>query len=192
MQMRSVRSKIGLGIAAGAVVFGALGSDPSIRPARAQPGVPAPDSRKEEVPKAKDSRSSFVNMQQYCSNIVAAAAAAQNARQEKRLVELEQEIGRRLEELESKRAELQELLDRQDAFSRKANDALVAIYGRMRADAAAAQLANMDEELAAAVLLRLKPKIASRILNEFEAPRAVALSRKISSISTSTHSGKKP
>jgi flagellar motility protein MotE (MotC chaperone) len=192
MQMRSVRSKIGWGIAAGAVVFGALGSGPSIRPARAQPGVPAPDSRKEEVPKAKGSRSSSVNMQQYCSNIVAAAATAQNARQEKRLVELEQEIGRRLEELESKRAELQELLDRQDAFSRKANDSLVAIYGRMRADAAAAQLANMDEELAAAVLLRLKPKIASRILNEFEAPRAVALSRKISSISTSTHSGKKP
>jgi flagellar motility protein MotE (MotC chaperone) len=151
------------------------------------------EAKKDEPPKNRDTRPApGPDTQQYCANIAAATGSARSALQEKRLVELEQQISRRLMELEAKRTELQELLNRQEAFARKADESLTAIYARMRPDAAAAQLGDMEEESAAALLLRLQPKYASAILNEIEPPRAAALMKKISSVSTSARVGKKP
>lgn len=150
------------------------------------------EPRKEETSKGKDSRAMSVSdARQYCANVAAAAGIARNARQENALVEIERQIDRRVSELEAKRVELQELLDRHDAFVRKADEHIVAIYARMRPEAAAAQLADMDEDQAAALLFRLQPKYSSAILNEMDASHAVVLTKKISGMSTLARAGKK-
>lgn len=182
--MRQIRRRSRAGLATG-LVLAMLAISPWARTALGEP-------RKEETPKSKDSRPTpLADAQQYCANIAAAAEIARNARQAKLLVEIEQQIEQRLSELEGKRAELQELLDRHDAFVRKADEHIVAIYARMRPEAAAAQLADMDEDAAAALLFRLQPKYSSAILNEMDASRAVVLTKKISGMSTLARAGKK-
>ena len=116
----------------------------------------------------------------YCTNIADAAADARLAWQKKTLLDLEQELAKRLGLLEEKTAELQKWLARRDEFSKKAQAAVVTIYGRMRPDAAAAQLVAMDEETAAAVLTKLDPRNASAILNEMDATQAARLTATIS------------
>ncbi|KAB2854969.1 MAG: hypothetical protein F9K41_10050 [Sphingopyxis terrae] len=149
--------------------------------------------KKDDAPRIREARPfSAPDAQQYCANIAATAGAARNARQEKQLLEIEQQIGRRLSELEAKRAELQELMDRYEALVKKVDDGLVAIYARMRSGSAAAQLANMEEDVAAALLMRLQPKQSSAILNDMEASRAVLLTKKIAGVSTLAQAGKKP
>jgi flagellar motility protein MotE (MotC chaperone) len=142
-----------------------------VREARAAP--PAPDAR------------------QYCADIAAAASAARNARQEKELLDVEQRIAKRTAELEAKRAELQDVLDRYDTLLKQTDERLVSIYGRMRPEAAAAQFANMEEDMAAAMLMRLQPKQSSAILNEMDASRAVMLTKKVAALSSLVGGGKK-
>jgi flagellar motility protein MotE (MotC chaperone) len=112
---------------------------------------------------------------QYCANIAAAAADARFAWQKQQLAEIEQQLSKRMALLEEKTAEYQRWLARRDEFSQKAQESLVRIYSRMRADAAALQFAAMEEETAAAVLTKLDPKNASAILNDMEASKAARL-----------------
>jgi flagellar motility protein MotE (MotC chaperone) len=130
-------------------------------------------------------------VRRYCAAIAATAGAARNARQEKTLHELEQKIAERLAELETKRVELQAMIDRHDALLKKVDDQLVTIYARMRPDVASAQLGSMEEEMAAALLMRLQPKQSSAILNEMEATRAVVLTKKFADLSTLVGGGKR-
>jgi flagellar motility protein MotE (MotC chaperone) len=118
-------------------------------------------------------RSNFVR--QFCVNVAEATADARYAWQKKTLVDLEQELDKRLARLEAKAAETRDWLTRRDEFSKKARDGLVLIYARMRPDAAAAQLSAMDEETAAAVLNRLDPRNASVIMSEMDPARAARL-----------------
>jgi flagellar motility protein MotE (MotC chaperone) len=115
----------------------------------------------------------------YCTNIADAATDARLAWQKKTLLDLEQEIAKRVALLETKTAELQRWVARRDEFSKKAREAVVTIYARMRPDAAAAQLVAMDEETAAAVLTKLDPRNASAILNEMDATQAARLTATI-------------
>ncbi len=117
---------------------------------------------------------------EYCLNIADAAADARLAWQKKVLADIEQEIAKRVEQLEAKTAEYQRWLARRDEFSKKAQASVVTIYARMRPDAAAAQLVAMDEETAAAVLVKLDPRNASAILNEMEATQAARLTATMS------------
>ena len=115
----------------------------------------------------------------YCLNVADAAADARLAWQKKTLADLEQEIAKRVALLEAKTAEYQKWLTRRDEFSKKAQETVVTIYSRMKAEAAAAQLAAMDEEVAAAVLTKLDPRMASAILSEMEATHAARLTATI-------------
>jgi flagellar motility protein MotE (MotC chaperone) len=113
--------------------------------------------------------------QQYCEAIVDQAADARFAWQKKLIADMERELEKRTALLEEKVAEYQKWVARRDQFVAKANDGLVRIYARMRAEAAAGQLAELDEETAAAVINKLDPKVASQILNEMEPARAARL-----------------
>jgi flagellar motility protein MotE (MotC chaperone) len=117
--------------------------------------------------------------QQYCLNIADAAADARFASQAKALKEMEQEIDKRIVRLEEKTAEYRKWLARRDEFSQKAQENLVGIFARMRADAAAAQFAAMDEETAAALLNKLDARISSGILAEMEPTQAARLAATI-------------
>jgi flagellar motility protein MotE (MotC chaperone) len=116
---------------------------------------------------------------QYCANIVDAAMDARMAWQKKAIAEAERELDKRIALLEEKTAEYQKWLARRDEFSKKAQDTLVRIFSRMKADAAAAQLVALDEETAAAVLVKLDPRNSSAILNEMGPAHAARLTATI-------------
>jgi flagellar motility protein MotE (MotC chaperone) len=113
----------------------------------------------------------------YCASIADAAADARFAWQKEQLATLEKQVEERIAALEAKRAEYETWLARRDAFLAKADEGVVAIYTKMRADAAALQLANMPDEGAAAILTKLNARTASGILSEMEAARAAQLAR---------------
>ncbi len=113
----------------------------------------------------------------YCASIADAAADARFAWQKEQLATLERQVEERIAALEAKRAEYETWLARRDAFLAKADEGVVAIYTKMRADAAALQLANMPDEGAAAILTKLNARTASAILSEMEAARAAQLAR---------------
>jgi len=112
---------------------------------------------------------------QYCTNIADAAIDARIAWQRQNLAEAEKQITARTEELEAKTAEFQRWLARRDAFSERAQKAVIDIYTKMKPDAAALQLQAMDEEMAAAVLVKLDARSASAVMNEMDAQKAARL-----------------
>jgi flagellar motility protein MotE (MotC chaperone) len=118
--------------------------------------------------------------EEYCTNIADAAADARFAWQKKVLTDIEQEIAKRIAQLEEKTAEYRKWLARRDEFSHKANETLLRIYTRMRPDAAAAQISELDEETAAALLTKFEGRTASLILNEMDVGKAARLSSIIS------------
>lgn len=144
-------------------------------PQPSAPATPPAGVRKPAEPRPENSKLA----EDYCANIVDAAADARFAWQKRTLSEMEKELERRIIILETRTAEYREWLARRDAFVKKAQETLVGIYARMRPDAAASQLAAMDEETAAAVLTKLNPRNASAILNEMPPNRAARLTTTI-------------
>ncbi|MFG1480404.1 hypothetical protein V5F53_17370 [Xanthobacter sp. V4C-4] len=127
---------------------------------------------------------------QYCRNIADAAADARFARQKEALATMEKEIEARIAQLEAKRAEYQDWLQRRENFLKKADESLVAVISQMRPDAAAAQMAAMSEDMAAALLSKLSPRVASSILNEFEPARAARLTSTMVGLTRRAQEGK--
>jgi flagellar motility protein MotE (MotC chaperone) len=114
--------------------------------------------------------------QQYCFNIADAAADARFAWQQKTLLEIEQELEKRVALLEEKTKEYKVWLARREEFVGKAQEGLMKIYARMRPDAAALQIAAMDEETAAALMAKLDPRTSSAIMAEMDPQVAARLS----------------
>ncbi len=115
----------------------------------------------------------------YCATIADAAADARFAWQKEQLVALEKQVEERIRRLEEKRAEYEAVVQRRKEFLAKADESVVAVYAKMRADAAALQLTNMPEDNAAAILVKLNARTASAVLAEMEASRAASLARKM-------------
>ena len=105
-------------------------------------------------------------------------------------MQTEEEVAKRIEELNLKIAEYKKWLARRDDFSRKAEATVINIYAKMKPDAAAQQLTVLDEDIAAAVLTKLTPRTASAIMNEMEAKRAARLTAIITGAAKGP--GKKP
>jgi flagellar motility protein MotE (MotC chaperone) len=126
-------------------------------------------------PESTGSPGDGVSAKGYCDNIANAAADARFAWQKKALLQTEQQVAKRIEELNAKIAEYRKWLARRDEFAIKAQKAVVDIYSKMKPDAAAQQLTVLDEEMAAAVLTKLDPRVASAVMNEMETKRAARL-----------------
>jgi len=114
--------------------------------------------------------------EQYCSNVLDAANAAQLARQTSAIQKAEKELDARVALLASKSEELKGWIKLREDFTKKATDQLIQIYGKMKPEAAAGQLAVMDEMVAAAIMSKLQPKISSLIMAEMQPPKAARLS----------------
>jgi len=130
------------------------------------------------------------NAIQYCRSIVNAASDARFMRQQSALAAMEKEIEARIAQLEAKRAEYQEWLQRRETFLKKADDSLVSVISQMRPDAASAQISAMTEDMGAAVLAKLSPRVASAILNEMDPNRAARLTSTMVGISRRAQEGK--
>jgi flagellar motility protein MotE (MotC chaperone) len=133
------------------------------------------DLKKPEADAVKSEPETGDSVGRYCTNIAAAAGEARIAWQMKRLEELDAQIKKRIAELDAKEAEAREWVNKRQEMLKKADDDIVAIYGKMRPEAAASQLIAMDDGSAAAILSKLNPRAASTILNEMEAARAAKL-----------------
>ncbi len=128
--------------------------------------------------------------EKYCANVAASINAARLAKQEKQIREAEGQLLQRRDELEAKRQELVQLIEKYDSLVRKADETIVALYAKMKPDVAAAQIAGLDDEVAASVLLQMKPKISSAILNEMDATRGAAVVKKLVGLSSLARTGK--
>jgi flagellar motility protein MotE (MotC chaperone) len=151
--------------AIGALLLAALFAGPALAQsdAKLKPAAGAPD-------KSADS-----GVARYCANVAPLAAEARVAMQAKRLSDLEAQIRQRIDELDKKEAEARDWVTKREALINKANDDVVAIYGKMEPEAAAAQLAALDDATAVSVLSKLKVNAASAILNEMDAAQASRL-----------------
>lgn len=171
-----------------AALFGAANLDT----ARAQSAAPqspqVQGTQPQGAPQAAGVRDDQAAL--YCRNIADAAADARFARQKEALAAMEKEIEARITQLEAKRAEYQDWLQRREAFLKKADESLVAVISQMRPDAAAAQMAAMNEDMAAALLSKLNPRVASAILNEFEPARAARLTSTLVGLSRRAQEGR--
>ena len=113
--------------------------------------------------------------ERYCRNIADAAREAKFAWQVKTISDLEEALAKRTTELETKRADIEEWIKKREAFMALAEERLVGIYSKMRADAASAQIKELGPITAAALLMKLQPRISSAILNEMPATDAARL-----------------
>lgn len=113
--------------------------------------------------------------EQYCSNVIDAAAAAQIARQTRDLEKAQKTIDERVALLSAKTEELKKWVKKREDFTAHATNDLVEIYSKMKPDAAANQLAAMDELTAAAITSKLSPKASSLMLAEMDAGKAARL-----------------
>jgi flagellar motility protein MotE (MotC chaperone) len=138
-----------------------------------------PSATPDATPAAPAARVGAAPAAQFCANIADPAADARFAWQAKMLADLEQQLAERIAELDRRQAEFEGWMQRRDAFLKKAEDGVVAIYAKMRPDAAAQQLSTIDDETAAAVLAKLVPRNASAILNEMDPQRAAQLTMAI-------------
>ena len=111
----------------------------------------------------------------YCTNIAAAASDARFAWQTGKLNELEIRIKARIQDLDTKQAELRGWIEKRDAMVKQANEKMVGIYSKMRPETAAAQISTLEDDMAATVLAQLPPRPASAIFNEIPADRASKL-----------------
>ncbi len=113
--------------------------------------------------------------ERYCRNIADSAREAKFKWQVKTIDELEDALAKRTVELETKRAEIEDWIKKREAFMDLAEEKLVSIYSKMRADAASAQIKELGPITAAALLMKLQPRISSAILNEMPAADAARL-----------------
>ncbi|GJD64224.1 MotE family protein [Methylobacterium frigidaeris] len=159
----------------------AAGGAPASDPAKdaAMRAIAARDAPKE--PTAQDFKEASKESAKtgYCATIADAAADARFAWQKEQLAALEKQVEERIRRLEEKRAEYEAVVQRRKEFLAKADESVVAVYAKMRADAAALQLTNMPEDNAAAILVKLNARTASAVLAEMEASRAAALARRM-------------
>ncbi|WP_181704768.1 MotE family protein [Chthonobacter rhizosphaerae] len=116
-----------------------------------------------------------VEANDFCRNNAPVAEEIGRELQIRRLVLTEQRINARIEALKAATEETRRWLEQRDELLGKADDQLVEIYSRMRADAAAAQLSVLGNDLAVSLIMRLPPRAIGPIMNEMESGRAAAL-----------------
>jgi flagellar motility protein MotE (MotC chaperone) len=117
----------------------------------------------------------------YCANFADKAAEARIAWQTANLKKLQDDVSRKIAELEARQKEMQSWIDKRNAMLKEAGKELVDIYAKMDPEAAALQLAKLDTTTAVAVLRQLSPRAASTILASIEPVRAATLAKAIAS-----------
>jgi len=120
-------------------------------------------------------------IQQFCTSIAEPARDQRYLLQKQELEKLQADIDGRIAILEKRKAEYEDWLTRRNDFLKQAEDNLVDIYKKMKADAAAPQLEQIDVVLAAAIIMRLPSRQSSLILSEMDAEKAALVAAVMSS-----------
>jgi flagellar motility protein MotE (MotC chaperone) len=128
---------------------------------------------------ARDKAETADDRQAFCTNIRSAAMDAHARWQAAEIRQMEEALRRRAAELEARQKDIEAWLTKREAIARKAEENVVSIYGRMRAEAAAVQIAAMTDDMAISILSKLNPRTSSAILNEMEPARAAHLTSSV-------------
>jgi flagellar motility protein MotE (MotC chaperone) len=111
--------------------------------------------------------------------------AQERAALEKRTMELkvlEEEVDKKIEQLNQLRQQIEDLLAEKDAEELNRIEELARMYERMNADKAAQILASIDEQLAVAILGVMRTKAAAGILNNMDREKAASLTSTFSTL----------
>ena len=115
----------------------------------------------------------------------AASAAGERENLESRKKELkrmEDEVDKKLDQLNKLRLETEKLLAEKDAAEQKRIQDLAKMYEKMSADKAAAIFGSIDRDLAIGILGKMKTKSAARILNNMDRDKAAKLTSAFSEL----------
>lgn len=113
--------------------------------------------------------------QQYCASVGDTATRTRAETERRSIVDMTEQLDKRISQLEHKIAEHKEWLTKREQFLANAQDSLVRIYSGMKTEAAASQLAAMGEASAAAIVAKMQPKMAGSILADMDPARAARL-----------------
>ncbi|WP_337266093.1 MotE family protein [Oryzifoliimicrobium ureilyticus] len=122
-------------------------------------------------------------VKQFCTNIADPARDQRYLLQKQDLEKLRTDVDSRIAELDKRKAEYQDWLQRRNDFLKKAQADLTDIYKKMKPDIAAQQLAEVRPDVAAAVIMQLNPSQSSLILNEMDVKKAAMIANIIASAS---------
>lgn len=112
---------------------------------------------------------------QYCATVGDIASRARAESERRTIVDMTEQLDKRISQLEQKIAEHKEWLAKREQFLATAQESLVRIYSGMKTEAAASQLAAMPEAPAAAIVAKMQPKMAGSILADMDPARAARL-----------------
>ena len=100
----------------------------------------------------------------------------------KELKRLEEEVDKKLDQLNQLRTATEKLLAEKDAQEQKRVTELAKVYEKMTAEKAAAIIGSLEQDLAIAILGKMKTKSAAKILNNMEREKAAKLTAAFSTL----------
>ncbi|MBM9537431.1 MotE family protein [Desulfobulbus alkaliphilus] len=95
---------------------------------------------------------------------------------------LEEEVDKRIGQLNQLRQQIEALLAEKEAEELNRIEELARMYERMNAEKAAQVMASIDEQLAVAILGAMRTKAAAGVLNNMEREKAASLTRAFSTL----------
>lgn len=117
------------------------------------------------------------------TTVTGAASERENLENRKKeLKRLEEEVDKKLDQLNQLRLNIEKLLAAKDAEEQKRISELAKMYEKMSAEKAAAVFTTLDKDLAIAILGQMKTKSAARILNNMERDKAAKLTTAFSAV----------
>lgn len=127
-----------------------------------------------------EERRLLLALQQERLNLVQEREAMENRKKD--LKRLEAEVDKKLDQLQSTRLQIEQLLEEKDAAEIQRVNELSKMYGKMSAEKAARIFSTLDLELAIAILGKMKTKAAANILNNMDRDEAAKLTTAFSTL----------
>lgn len=149
----------------------------------------------EQAPAAKNSaqiRTARDEIKAFCANIADAARDQRYMLQKEELERLQKDVNDRIAQLEKRKVEYQDWLQKRNEFLKRADEGLVQIYKKMKPDSAASQLELVDPNIASAILMKLAPAQSALILSEMDQEKAALVATIISAAVNPNTSRKNP
>ena len=163
-----------------AIIFSAALGCLALALQAAENKTPAPESQEPQYQSVKERR-----LMESINETTATGASSERENLENRkkeLKRLEEEVDKKLEQLNQLRLNIEKLLAAKDAEEQKRISELAKMYEKMTAEKAAAIFSTLDKDLAIAILGQMKTKSAARILNNMERDKAAKLTTAFSAV----------
>ncbi|HEB68229.1 MAG TPA: hypothetical protein ENI88_01270 [Desulfobulbus sp.] len=127
-----------------------------------------------------EERRLLLALQQERQNLIKEREVLKN--QKKDLKRLEAEVDKKLDQLQTTRLQIEQLLAEKKAAELKRVRDLSKMYDKMSPDKAARIISTLDQELAVSILGNMKTKAAAKVLNNMDRDKAAKLTTAFSTL----------